>query len=169
MEQPRKPDFFVVGAAKSGTSSLHRHLEQHPAVFMPAVKEPHFFSDERPPVQEVKSLREYLALFADSPLGARAGEASTSNLYSPESASRIKAFQPDAGIIMVLRNPVDRAYSQYWNQVHEGVEPLSFEEALEAEWNYVGLVDTIRLGTNRVPGRSPRAKIQSTVPARVQG
>lgn len=129
----RKPDFFVVGAAKSGTSSLYNYLAQHPAVFMAEPKEPHFFSEYRPPVEEVRHLDEYLDLFQDVPDSVRAGEASTSYLYSEIAAHNIDRFRPDAKIIAVLRDPVSRAYSQYWNQVQEGVEPLSFEEALAAE------------------------------------
>lgn len=130
----RGPDFFLVGAAKSGTSSLANYLAQHPSVFMTEPKEPHFFGElARPPVREVKGMSEYLGLFRGAPEGAKAGEASTSYLYSPEAAREIQAFRPDAKILVILRDPVDRAYSQYWNQVREGVEPLGFEEALRAE------------------------------------
>lgn len=129
----RRPDFFLVGAAKSGTSSLYNYLVQHPLVFMSEPKEPHFFGEWRPPVQEVKGMEEYLRLFEGVPEGVRAGEASTSYLYSPEAAREIKRFRPDAKIIVILRDPVSRAYSQYWNQVREGVESLGFEEALAAE------------------------------------
>lgn len=129
----RKPDFFLVGAAKSGTSSLYNYLVQHPFVFMPEPKEPHFFGEWRPPVQEVKGMKEYLRFFEGVPEDVRAGEASTSYLYSTDAAWEIKRFRPDAKIIVILRDPVSRAYSQYWNQVREGVEPLDFEEALAAE------------------------------------
>lgn len=129
----KKPDFFVVGAAKSGTSSLYNYLAQHPAVFMAEPKEPHFFSEYRPPVEEVKHLDEYLDLFQDVPDSVRAGEASTSYLYSEIAAQNIDRLRPDAKIIAVLRDPVSRAYSQYWNQIQEGVEPLSFKETLAAE------------------------------------
>lgn len=129
----RKPDFFLVGAAKSGTSSLYNYLVQHPSVFMSEPKEPHFFSEWRPPMEEVKGIGEYLGLFEGVPDDIRAGDASTSYLYSPSAARKIKDFRPNAKIIVVLRDPVSRAYSQYWNQVQEGVEPLSFEEALKAE------------------------------------
>ena len=145
----RKPDFFIVGAAKSGTTSLYRYLIQHPAVFMPEVKEPHFFGEWRP-ATGVEGLEEYLKLFAGVPNDIRAGEATTAYLYSSSSAQEIKRFKPAAKIIMVLRNPVDRAYSNYWEQrevkyweSREPVETLSFEEALEAEperiqkgWSY---------------------------------
>jgi hypothetical protein len=125
----RKPDFFVVGAAKSGTTSLYRYLVQHPAIFMPKLKEPHFFG-EWDLSTGVSSLEEYLDLFAGVPKRLRAGEATTSYLYSRSAAQEIKRFQPNAKIVMVLRDPVDRAYSNYWDQIEEN---LSFEEALAAE------------------------------------
>lgn len=132
----RKPDFFIVGAARSGTSSLYNYLIQHPAVFMPDAKEPHFFyNNDEPgaPVLGEKDLSEYLELFKGVPDDTRAGEASTSYLYVANAAREIKQLQENAKIIMILRNPVDRAYSHYWTSVRDGVEPLSFEEALEAE------------------------------------
>lgn len=132
----RKPDFFIVGAAKSGTSALYNQLIQHPGIFMPDVKEPDFFYNKvskRTPVLEEKNLQEYLQLFEGVPDDVRAGEASTSYLYAVHAPHEIKKVQGNARIIMILRNPVDRAYSQYWNQVREGVESLSFEDALEAE------------------------------------
>jgi len=135
----RKPDFFIVGAAKSGTTSLYRYLIQHPAIFMPELKEPHFFGEWHPSTG-IEDLEEYLKLFAGVPEEIRAGEATTSYLYSSSGAQEIQRFQPIAKIIMILRNPVDRAYSNYWEQTEakywesrEPVETLSFEEALEAE------------------------------------
>lgn len=135
-EMSRKPDFFIVGAAKSGTSSLHNYLVQHPGVSMSEPKEPHFFYNRESPGSPAlgkKDLDEYLKLFEDIPEDVRAGEASTSYLYAANAPREIQQFREGAKIIMVLRNPVDRAYSQYWNQVRDGVEPLSFEEALDAE------------------------------------
>ena len=132
----RTPDFFVVGAAKSGTSSLYNYLTQHPGVFMPRVKEPHFFYNEPSPgspVLQEKDLAGYLELFGGVPHRVRAGEASTSYLYLPNAAREIKRIRGDAKILAVLRNPVDRAYSQYWNQVRDGRETLGFVAALEAE------------------------------------
>src|SRR5215211_7249740 len=78
----RKPDFFIVGAAKSRTTSLYRYLIQHPAIFMPELKEPHFFGEWHPSTG-IKDLEEYLKLFAGVPEEIRAGEATTSYLYSP--------------------------------------------------------------------------------------
>lgn len=132
----RKPDFFIVGAPKSGTTSLYSYLTQHPGVFMPVNKEPHFFYNRRSPgspVLKEKDLGGYLSLFEGIPDDIRVGEASTSYLWSANAAREIKELQPRAKIAMVLRNPVDRAYSQYWNHVRDCREHLGFEEALEAE------------------------------------
>ena len=132
----RNPDFFIVGAPKAGTSSLYNYLLQHPSVFLSEPKEPHFFHNRRSPGSPVlgeKDLEEYLRLFEGVPDDVRAGEASTSYLYSANAAWEIKNVFPDAKIMMILRNPVDRAYSQYWNHVRDGNEQLSFEKALRDE------------------------------------
>lgn len=103
---------------------------------MSEVKEPHFFYNLKSPGSTVlgeKDLEEYLKLFERVPDGLQAGEASTSYLYVANAPGDIQRIQENAKIIIVLRNPVDRAYSQYWNQVRDGVEPLGFEAALEAE------------------------------------
>jgi hypothetical protein len=87
---------------------------------------------------------EYLALFAGASEDQKAGEASVTYLYSTEAAARIQAFTPAARIVVPLRDPVDRAYSEYWNSRRAGMERLSFEDAIAAEtqrgpWqHYVG-------------------------------
>lgn len=130
----KRPDFFIVGAAKAGTTSLWRYLKENPEVFMAGdeiLKEPCFFSDQGPR----RTMEEYLKLFEGaSEEHERVGEASTIYLPDPTSAGRIYGFNRDARIIMVLRNPVDRAYSLYNWMVQEGYEYSStFEKALERE------------------------------------
>jgi hypothetical protein len=132
----RKPDFFIVGAPKSGTSSLYQYLMQHPDVFMSDPKEPHFFYNRNAPgspVLGVKDLDKYLKLFEGVSEEVRAGEASTSYLWLTNAAQEIRQLQPEAKIIMLLRDPVDRAYSHYWHQVRDDKEPLGFDEALHHE------------------------------------
>ena len=132
----RKPDFFVVGAPKAGTTSLYHYLIQHPDISMTDPKEPHFFYNRRSPGEPVlgeKDLSEYLKLFEEAPEGRRAGEASTSYLWLTNAAREIKELQPEAKIIILLRDPVKRAYSHYWHHVRDDKEPLGFKEALEAE------------------------------------
>lgn len=110
------PDFFIVGARRSGTTALWAHLRQHPNIFMPGFKEPHFFAPSYPgPPGERRIEREdeYLKLFSGAKEGDRKGEASISYLYDPEAASRIYEAEPKAKIIMILREPVERAYSHH--------------------------------------------------------
>ncbi len=127
------PNFFIVGAAKAGTTSLWRYLLQHPDVFMPSdimYKEPAYFSD----IKGIRNLDEYEALFSGVTAEKMIGEASTAYLTSPESPVRIKDKIPKAKIIIMLRNPIDRAYSLYNWMACNGYEPVeSFESALEAE------------------------------------
>jgi hypothetical protein len=133
------PNFFIVGAAKAGTTSMHAYLSQHPEVFMSTVKEPHYFSsfdvrrqfDNFMPV--IRDSLVYQELFSGSELYKAVGEASPSYLCDAGAALRIKLAIPDAKIIISLRNPVQRAYSQYLMEYHEGNETLPFREALEID------------------------------------
>ncbi len=133
MEAGRKPDLFIVGAPKCGTSALSTYLREHPRIFIPALKELHYFgSDVRYPGRP--SLEQYLAHFTPARDELRIGEASTSYLFSRRAAEEIKAFNPAARIIIMLRNPVDMMYSLqsellYW--LNEDIE--DFGAALAAE------------------------------------
>jgi hypothetical protein len=133
------PNLFLVGAAKAGTTSVYEELARHPAIYMSPIKEPHFFSRIEPSPERaaffphVSDEREYLALF-DRVAGERLiGEASTSYLWDQRAAERIRRVAPEASILIMLRDPVARAYSQYWNDVREGLERRSFPEALAEE------------------------------------
>ena len=133
-----EPNFFIVGAAKAGTTSLYEYLRQHPDVFMPHDKEPWYFCGlkEPAPYSAVKypDFASYLEIFAEAGGRSAIGEASVSYLTSPEAASKIHARYPDARIIIVLRNPADRVYSWYNFLCQYGVEPgLSLEDALAEE------------------------------------
>lgn len=127
----RLPDAFIAGAQKAGTTALHRLIEAHPEVFVPAKpQEIHFFDLE----ENFRQGPAWLAAF----FAARRGEPvalQTSPLYlfEPTVASRIAELVPRARLIFVLRDPVDRAYSHYWHEVRYGWEDLPFEEALERE------------------------------------
>jgi hypothetical protein len=126
-----KPNFFILGAGKSGTTSLYSYLKQHPSVFMSPVKEPTFFCKG---FQVVKDPIQYFELF-DSVNGEPViGEASHAYLTYPSTARVLKALFPEAKFVVVLRNPADRAYSLYHHMRREGDERIStFEEALEYE------------------------------------
>jgi hypothetical protein len=139
------PNFIIVGAAKSGTTSLSSYLEAHPDVYMSPVKEPFFFSfvDEEPDFRGpydsglnehiVTKLDEYEELFDGVKNESMMGECSNSYLYLSKSAERIYEYIPDCKILIVLRNPIDRAYSHYSQHRMLGHEPLSFESALQSE------------------------------------
>lgn len=138
---PRRPvpNFFIVGAAKAGTTSLHAYLSAHPDVCMSTVKEPHFFSsfeakpefdNFEPPIRDPGA---YQALFDHAEGRTAIGEASPSYLCDVNAAQRIKAAVPNAKIVISLRNPVERAYSAYLMEFHAGREKLPFEQALEAD------------------------------------
>jgi sulfotransferase family protein len=137
--RPRWPNLFLVGAAKSGTTSLYRELARHPAIYMSPMKEPHFFSRIEPSSSweaffpHVTDEDEYLALFKGATNEDLLGEGSTSYLWDRNAAERIKHAVPEAKILIMLRDPVDRAYSHYWNDVREGLEERSFVDALGEE------------------------------------
>lgn len=127
------PNFIIPGAVKAGTSSLYYYLRQHPEIFMPENKEPHHFAPAKWCGIAVPDRREYEQMFSDVRQEKAVGEASTGYLYYPESPGLIHAAIPDCKIIAILRNPVDRAFSGYCHEVREGLETVSFEEALAEE------------------------------------
>jgi hypothetical protein len=139
------PNFLVIGAAKSGTTALHRYLKQHPRIFMSTPKELRFFpfENQRPDFRGpgdaidattmITSIEDYRAHFAAAADYPARGEASPLYLYFPQAAERIRHHIPDAKLIAILRHPADRAYSQYMMKRRDGREPLSFHEALAAE------------------------------------
>ena len=130
----RKPDFFIVGAPKCGTTALYRCLEAHPEIFVPERKEIHFFGADLVSPTYVRDLDEYLRLFAGAGDAKRAGEASVWYLFSKRAAQEIKEFYHEAGIIIMLRNPVDMIYSLHSQHLFNGTEDIQdFAEALRAE------------------------------------
>ncbi len=134
MTQPRKPNFFIVGAPKCGTTAMNDYLEKHPEIFIPEIKEVHFFgSDLHFTKGALRDPDAYLALFQGA-RESRLGEASVWYLYSRSAATEIHAFNPDAKIIVMLRDPVDMLYSQHSQFLYNGNEDiLDFREALAAE------------------------------------
>lgn len=126
----RTPDFFIPGAAKSGTTSLFEYLGGHPSIFVPGQKEPGYFSACRP----MQEPGHYAELFKRADPSQIIGEASTAYLPSPYSAERIAEVCPEAKIIIMLRNPADRAFSLYRHMVRYGQEPApTFLRALKLE------------------------------------
>jgi Sulfotransferase domain len=114
----RKPDFFIVGQPKAGTSALYSMLRQHPGIFMPNVKEPMYMATDLRPRDRGRghvfgSLEEYLALFGDAKPGQLAGEASTLYLLSKTAASSIAQLNRDARVVAIFREPASFLHSWF--------------------------------------------------------
>jgi hypothetical protein len=157
------PDFFIAGVPKAGTTALHAALAQHPALFMSAVKEPKFFlTDGPPPAQggpgDVKTYREhvwrradYEALFEPAVAGQLRGESTPFYLYSRDAQRRIHDQIPGARLIVVLRDPAERAHSNWTHLWSAGLDPVDdFVQACAEEqrriaagwadfWHYTAL------------------------------
>lgn len=132
------PDFIIIGAQRSGTTSLFNYLSQHPEIHQSFPKEVHYFS-----INYQKGLSWYRSHFPLSTLKRKAesvgsgkfvtGEATPYYLSHPHAPRRASLVVPNALLIILLRDPVERAYSHYQHEVRMGTEILSFEEALEKE------------------------------------
>jgi len=153
------PNFLILGAPRCGTTTLYETLKQHPQVFVSPVKEPMFFvlegeKDLFPGLKSPQGPRDlgaYQSLFIGAEKAKAVGEASPIYLYSPKAASGIRKYIPDAKMIAILRNPVDRAYSHFLFHRLKGEEPIAdLEEAMAAEagrtrmgwflfWSYRGM------------------------------
>lgn len=133
MKTDRKPNLFIVGAAKSGTYSMHRILNQHPQIYMSAIKEPVFFNKfERFDQIQEEDIQEYIrGFFSHVKDELYIGESSVDYLISPNCAEIIHEFNPDAKIIIILRNPVQRAISGYKMMLRDRRTTKSFDEALQ--------------------------------------
>ena len=160
-ERQKLPNFFVVGAAKSGTTSLYEYMKMHPQIYMAPIKETHHFSTDidnskfRPnyarslnkdlskfletDMQEgifhafVKERDQYDKLFKNVKDEKAIGEITNSYLYSEEAARNIFTRFPDAKVIMMLRNPIDRAFSHYLMDLRIGYETNDFMTALKKD------------------------------------
>lgn len=158
------PQFLVIGAARSGTTALFQYLAEHPGLFLTEPKEPHYFAlagttpaftgpGDRQTINRlaVTDRDAYLALYRAARPGQVRGEASVSTMYYPEALPRVREMAPDARLVCLLRDPVDRALSAYGFMRTRGWEPCdTFEEALADEprriaagwhhiWHYVGM------------------------------
>jgi len=159
----KKPNFFLVGAPKSGTTSLYHYLKQHPEIFMSPNKEPRFFVDKELleddfllPDAFKKYIRkeitytekEYLSFFYDARNEIAIGEASADYLNSPGAPQSILAYQPSAKIIAILRNPFDAIYSDFrmkrrfglWNEDLEFMDVLKIAIPPGGKFSWMDLV-----------------------------
>jgi hypothetical protein len=141
------PNFLIIGAARCGTTSLHYYLKQHPQIYMSPIKEPGFFAFKgeklyfqghkglfKWPAGIITNLIKYQKLFEGVSNEIAIGESSTSYIYVPITAKRIKYYIPEIKLIVILRNPVERAFSHFLQFRSLGIEPVSdFTEVLQAE------------------------------------
>jgi hypothetical protein len=156
------PDFLVIGAPKAGTTALNAALARHPGLYMSPVKEPKFFlSDGPPPAKggpgDALTYREHIwrrpdyeALFDQAPAGTLRGESTPLYLYDRAAMGRIRAALPDARLIVIVRDPVERAHSNWTHLWSAGLEPVGdFVRACGEEerriaagwasfWHYIG-------------------------------
>jgi hypothetical protein len=124
------PDFLIIGAQKAGTTALYAYLRRHPAITGPSWKEVSYFDRHYG-----RGAAWYRGNFPNRvrARGKLVGEASPSYIFHPLGPERVKALVPEARLVALVRNPVDRALSHYHHEVALGREPLRFEDALDAE------------------------------------
>ena len=124
------PDFLIIGAQKAGTTALYAYLRRHPAITGPSWKEVSYFDRHY-----ARGEAWYRGNFPNvvRARGKLVGEASPSYIFHPLGPERVKALVPEARLVALVRNPVDRALSHYHHEVALGREPLRFEDALDAE------------------------------------
>lgn len=157
------PNFLIIGAAKAGTTALHTYLQQHPQVYMTPDKETNFFAfegenlnfqgpgDEAINQFSLTTLESYQAEFQNVSKEKAIGEACPLYLYHPKAPEGIRSYIPDVRLIVILRNPVDRAYANFLHIVRDDREPCrDFDLALQQEekrikdnwewfWHYIQL------------------------------
>ncbi len=157
------PDFLVAGVPKAGTTALHAALSRHPGLYLSPIKEPKFFLTDGPPParggpgdaltyrEHVWERDKYEALFSAAPPGVPRGEATPLYLYDPDAMGRIHRLIPHAKLIVILRDPVERAHSNWTHLWSAGLEPVGdFVQACGEEdrriaagwasfWHYTGL------------------------------
>ncbi len=135
------PNLFVVGVVKAGTTSMYHILNEHPQVQMASVKEPHYFStvhikSSSTHAASISEEPEYRSLFQNDVQTKYYGEASPSYFWDPTSAEKIHNFNPESKIIILLREPLDRAFSHYNMEFSARREKnQEFYSALKEDWN----------------------------------
>lgn len=145
------PNFIIIGAAKSGTTSLHYYLDQHPQIFMCPLKEANYFLSEtgmlgvrdedpnapHPPRFRPSTLAAYAALFAGATDEIAIGEASPRYFSCPSAARQIRDCIPEAKLVVSLRNPAERAFSGFLMRVRKGRSALNIRQGLAPESHHV--------------------------------
>ena len=135
----KKVDFFIVGAPKAGTTSLYHYLNEHSEIEMSSQKEPDFFSDQSLQKQKlyydknrIDTIEKYNSLFEREDVILR-GDSSVSYLFYEDVPHKIFTYNPDAKIIIMLRNPIDRAFSHYLMDYSLGLISESFETIIQKQ------------------------------------
>lgn len=126
----RLPSFFILGAQKAGTTSLHSWLQHQPEVCLPTFKETHFFADDQ---RFQLGLEWYQDCFIKKQSNCLIGEVDPEYMFWPRTAQRIREYIYSPKMIFLFREPIKRAFSHYQMSVRRGFEPLGFVDALEAE------------------------------------
>jgi hypothetical protein len=149
----RFPNFFIVGAPKAGTTTLYRYLERHPQVFMSSIKEPSYFAHTDILAQQlyykiepVSDWEEYLELFSTANGATAIGEASVSYLFYPDAAKKLHNAFPAARIVILLRDPVERAWSHYLMDYKLNLVTKSFDEIISGNRNSLYYQQYVKLG-----------------------
>lgn len=131
MSRNKKPNFFIMGPPKCGTTSMYHYLRQHPDIFLSPTKETRFFD-----LEYDKGLNFYEnTYFSEVENETKIGEATATYAFLPFVAERLKKHYPKAKLLFCIRNPVDRAFSEWLMRVGAGKEELSFVKAMEANAN----------------------------------
>ncbi len=141
----KKPNFIIAGFPKCGTTSLHHYLSEHPQIFMPSQKELHFFTyeilsklkngpkDGAVKKTQIQDSKKYLDFYRNVKNEIAVGDASPSYINYPNQFLKIKEYLEDPKFIIVLRDPINRAYSNYLHLKREQRETLTFKEAVKRE------------------------------------
>ncbi len=122
------PNFLIIGAMKSGTTTLYETLLKHPQVYLSRLKEPNFFSYSGTPGAIINNLEDYQALFREVTDEKAVGEASTTYLFHPKAPKRIHRYIPHVKLIVILRDPADRAYSLYLMKYRNEIQKLLYKQ-----------------------------------------
>ena len=135
------PDFFLVGTPKAGTTSIYKYMDQHPEIFVPLVKEPNYFTDFGPNCKmgtNIKDLNKYLSLYTTAQPFQKRGDFSVSYMHDHQAYMKIHECNPNAKIIMVIRQPVNRAYSHWLMDKREGFTDGEFYNDFLKDVNFEG-------------------------------
>jgi hypothetical protein len=151
-------EFIVAGVQKAGTTALNYYLKGHPRIALPVKKELHFFDNDELFESGAASYHQLHEMFRPVRPGSIAGENTPSYLYWKTALPRIRDYNPAIKLIAILRNPIERAFSQWNMQRHRGLEPLDFTEALAAERQRLVQVEPTQFRKFAYLGRSRYAE-----------